>query len=334
MTSHRSSSAPLRPDEIRDIVANAKAKGLLASPGECLKRTSYKKATAGESAWVDVDPATAKEMLAANKSNRPVSRDTVLGYAREMAAGAWIETHQGIAFDDSGRLIDGQHRLLAVAESGATVRMLVTYDLPERPAGQTQSTMDVVDRGRVRSVGSQLKIAHGLANGTKISAIAVKIATLCRTTRARRLSVRQTLFIYGEYKAAIDWLLERKAKGTCGGHSLAAAFAFAMTQAGEKEKARIEALWPIDAAAVASDDPVRRLVEFLESDDALLLNKGTERALSELTLHAILLQLRGERVAQLEPSTEGLEHFMGLDYERTERVRRLFRVDPEKEDEA
>ncbi len=45
-----------------------------------------------------------------------------------MREGHWDTTHQGIAIASDGTLVDGQHRLLAIVESGVTVRMNVTFN--------------------------------------------------------------------------------------------------------------------------------------------------------------------------------------------------------------
>lgn len=79
------------------------------------------------SSIVEVSPELAKEWLKSNTFNRKVSPSTVNRYARDMASGQWRLNHQGIAFDGHGVLVDGQHRLEAVAKSGATVRMMVTW---------------------------------------------------------------------------------------------------------------------------------------------------------------------------------------------------------------
>jgi hypothetical protein len=77
-----------------------------------------------------VTPALAQEWLAKNTpTNRNVSMHTVQAYADEMKAGRWVLTHQGVAFNAFGELIDGQHRLKAVVMSGASVEMMVTTDL-------------------------------------------------------------------------------------------------------------------------------------------------------------------------------------------------------------
>lgn len=75
-----------------------------------------------------VTPALAKTFLDDNNTfNRNVSRHTVLKYAEDMASGNWHLNHQGIGFDDNGTLVDGQHRLWAIVESGKTVEIMVTW---------------------------------------------------------------------------------------------------------------------------------------------------------------------------------------------------------------
>lgn len=73
-----------------------------------------------------VTPKLAKEWLDRNvENNRTINHNRVKMYAEDMQAGNWKLTHQGIAFDADGRLIDGQHRLRAVIKAGVAVRMLV-----------------------------------------------------------------------------------------------------------------------------------------------------------------------------------------------------------------
>lgn len=74
-----------------------------------------------------VSPALAQEWLKKNTFNRRVSPLTVSKYASDMASGKWTINHQGIAFDDKGVLVDGQHRLYAVVKAGVSVDMMVTW---------------------------------------------------------------------------------------------------------------------------------------------------------------------------------------------------------------
>lgn len=86
-----------------------------------------------ESKIVTITPDMAKAMLEKNmKSNRRLNHQTVKRYARIMKAGGWNLTHQGIAFDDKGELIDGQHRLQAIVMANVPITMMVTYGVEHR----------------------------------------------------------------------------------------------------------------------------------------------------------------------------------------------------------
>lgn len=81
-----------------------------------------------ESKVLTITPDMAKEMLARNmKNNRRLNHKQVKRYARIMKAGGWNLTHQGIAFDDKGQLIDGQHRLEAIVMANVPIKMMATY---------------------------------------------------------------------------------------------------------------------------------------------------------------------------------------------------------------
>jgi hypothetical protein len=100
-----------------------------------------------------ITPDDAKRYLAMRPPNqRPISRDFVLKYADVMSRGGWELTHQGIAFDADGRLIDGQHRMAAVLKSGATAEFMV---FRYREVG---NSMLVIDSGKARSVADKLVI--------------------------------------------------------------------------------------------------------------------------------------------------------------------------------
>ena len=80
-----------------------------------------------QSQIMEVTPSLAAEWLKSNNFNRNISHPTVARYASDMCNGKWKLTHQGIAFDGQGVLVDGQHRLSAVIKSGVTVPMMVTW---------------------------------------------------------------------------------------------------------------------------------------------------------------------------------------------------------------
>lgn len=100
---------------------------------------------------VDITPELAKKWLAQNTHNRNLRQRVVNGYAADMLAGNWVEDGQSIKFSSTDTLLDGQHRLTAIAESAVTVRMLVVSNLPE-------TTQDTMDTGAKRVLGDVLKL--------------------------------------------------------------------------------------------------------------------------------------------------------------------------------
>lgn len=111
-----------------------------------------------------VTPAVAKRWLSRNVRNRPIRKGEVAKYARDMKAGAWQVTGEAIKFDTNGALADGQHRLTAVIESGATVNMLVVR-------GVSPEAQAVMDSGNKRTAADALHFG-GVKNPTIVAAAA------------------------------------------------------------------------------------------------------------------------------------------------------------------
>lgn len=98
-----------------------------------------------------VTPAIAREWLKRNHCNRPLRRRIVDQYARDMASGNWLQTGDALKFDRDGNLLDGQHRLTAIAEGAVAVELLVLTGLD--PASQL-----VMDSGAKRTASDQFKL--------------------------------------------------------------------------------------------------------------------------------------------------------------------------------
>lgn len=325
--------AKFNPDEIRRAVQRAKDRGLIHPAGTATPIAKNGQPAAAlasvRSQWMQVDPDTARRWLNNNFRNRPIAEDTVNAYARDMLGGVWVPTHQGVAFNDREELIDGQHRLHAIIRSGITVRMMVTFGLPSHIQGREMTTMDAVDRGRTRTVADQLKIQHGFKHGGVIAGICAQIATLCNDTRTRRLSVQQTLEIYRAYEDQINHVIAHRSKE----HGLRqigviAAFAFAM--ATEKKFVSGHIAPMLDqintGQGIKPRSALARLRDFLISDEAKILTRGTNRGVAELVLHAILLQLAGNPVATLELSQDGAAHFRAAQKARVAKITAIFTI--------
>lgn len=114
-----------------------------------------------------VDAAKAARWLADNAENRPIRRHLVGAYARDMASGNWRLTGEAIKFSNLDRLLDGQHRLLAVmdpmvVEAGVAPEMLVVRGLVEE-------VQLVMDSGARRTAADALGL-HGETNSFAVAA--------------------------------------------------------------------------------------------------------------------------------------------------------------------
>jgi hypothetical protein len=98
-----------------------------------------------------ITPDKARDILKTNTKNRALRLSSVAEFARQMAAGCWKLTSQGIAIDTNSVLVDGQHRLHAIVEANVPIQMSVTYDVdPE--------SFDAYDCGIVRTVADRLPL--------------------------------------------------------------------------------------------------------------------------------------------------------------------------------
>lgn len=135
-----------------------------------------------------IDPKTAADLLSRNYENqRNVSKYVVDKYADDMQNGRWhYETAGPIIISDTGKVLDGQHRLLAVVKSGVTVPSYVRYDVPE-------SSFIYIDANKPRTDAAFLRVP----NATVVSAVARNVVSLAKSGRLsyanRKMSRAETL---------------------------------------------------------------------------------------------------------------------------------------------
>ncbi len=164
---------------------------------------------------VTIDAKFARELLTYNNffapkgdynpdahTNRPLDLRLVDEYRDAMLRDEWKQSHQGIAFDSEMRLVDGQHRLVAIVEAdkirpGITFTTEVTYDLdPE--------IFPVIDTGKKRTAADVLAL-HNMPNRLALAA-AVKLVYQFENVPTNqwgrtKISTQQTLQLaemYGE----------------------------------------------------------------------------------------------------------------------------------------
>lgn len=105
-----------------------------------------------ETAKIYVTPETAKKLLKkCNKQNRRINKKYVETYKRDMEAGHWYPDVDYIAFDKTGKLVNGQHRLKALSIANVE-SILLKFDF------DTEQHISM-DTGNIRKYTDQVTIS-------------------------------------------------------------------------------------------------------------------------------------------------------------------------------
>jgi hypothetical protein len=144
-----------------------------------------------------INPILARKYLEKNVTNRSLRESTISQYARYMSQGDWHLSHQGIAFDVHGNLIDGQHRLNAIIQSNTTIQFHVFRGLSEE-------SFKIIDNGLRRT----------MADRTKLSNEAARTMSFMAGIRygANKPSVESVLDEYEKYQDVFEMTVKLKNK--------------------------------------------------------------------------------------------------------------------------
>lgn len=147
----------------------------------------------------NITGADARAYLELNSQNRKPRKSQLALLKRDLMSGNWRLTHQGIAFGTSGRLLDGQHRLLAIAETNITAPILVFRNIPE-------TTQEVCDTVAGRTVAENLTLLDGLKDATKLAAYVNVIAQVWggSNTKVSLAQAREILRLFPKLKTMAE----------------------------------------------------------------------------------------------------------------------------------
>ena len=131
---------------------------------------------------VAVSPELAAKWLETMRVNRKLTVGLVDRYKESMVGGFWNLDASPIRFNTQGQLIDGQHRLWAVIESGTTQDFLVVRNVPDEAfltmdSGKKRSFSDVLsieypDMPNELQVAAATRIIYRFENGHSLSSVA------------------------------------------------------------------------------------------------------------------------------------------------------------------
>lgn len=130
-----------------------------------------------------ITPSRAKIMLSTSTGNRRLRDSWVVGLVDIIKRGEWQTTHQGIAVDANGHIRDGHHRLTAIAKSGMSVPVMVTYGVPV-------DSFAVMDCGLNRNLADRMQVDKRIAEPLGLA------FGLTATDRMKKASAQQALAFY------------------------------------------------------------------------------------------------------------------------------------------
>jgi len=114
-----------------------------------------------------IGPDRASMLLSNMSKNRRVNQARLDQYRRAMENGDWqFEEGSPIKVSEDGNLLDGQHRLLAVVETGIAQDFFLLTGVPE-------TVMDVMDTGKQRSFADFLHMEGEINCGELAAAVSI-----------------------------------------------------------------------------------------------------------------------------------------------------------------
>lgn len=151
-----------------------------------------------------ISPERARRYLASNTSNRAVRAAWVQRLAGMIRDGQWKLTHQGIAFDPAGRLIDGQHRLLAIVAANKPAQLMVAREVEE-------DSYRHIDGGAPRTFADRLRLCNDATANKTLNAIVRMHIVITRGQSAVNVNAIEDQFLSMDaaYMAASKSWLKR-----------------------------------------------------------------------------------------------------------------------------
>lgn len=256
-----------------------------------------------------VTPDIAREWLKRNHHNRAVVKTVVERYARDMAAGEWKITHQGIAFAPDGSLLDGQHRLMAIVASGVTIISNVTQ-------GVSEEAFIAMDGGKSRTLADRLVLFKDPeANRLAVSFVVAYAVATHKFNGRPTADETDDLFLElaeGITAAVHTFKLHGKRKGLCRS-AYGAALAVYIQKHPIQGKAFLEKYF--SGINLSMGDPALTLRE------AIIQERIEESVYTQYwkTIGATLADAKGSKISKLVTATRDP---MGNIYHSLENIRR------------
>ena len=139
-------------------------------------------------------------LAGSTQRNRTLNRSTLSRLRSDMQAGRFICNGEPLILGDRGNVLDGHHRLHALATAdGTSIRTLVVRNAPE-------TVVRTIDTGAHRTIADRFEMVLGVS-GT--CAVVVKQMHQALHGSRRALAFEDATAFYGQHARGIHWVLEQ-----------------------------------------------------------------------------------------------------------------------------
>ena len=186
-----------------------------------------------------IGPVKAQQYLDLMGRNRKKRGRLKQRFTDAMKAGHWKLTGEAIKFNTRGELIDGQHRLEAIIESGKAIQILVCRNVPD------EAFMEL-DTGGTRTPGDLLTVAgydytNGVASAIRniTSIYEIEAGQIGSSSIARKRVEPEVLLEYAEQHSdalvtAVKKTMTKQARTVCSPPALFAALYYIFAEHNKK----------------------------------------------------------------------------------------------------
>lgn len=249
-----------------------------------------------------ITPDIARDLLKKNTHNRNVRQSHVDFLAAEMTNGRWQLTPETIAISADDRIVDGQHRLIAVIQANATIQAWVAYDCPFE-------VQDVIDAGSIRTVADQLHLSDGLENANISTGAARSIVSLCCSYQNYKLGVgvvRYVLECFGPQIRTVHQAMREFRPGMRTWVIGTLAFALA------GDKTLLPFVQQVGSGLeLKKGDPAKALRDWLTNGDGQAFSVAYRRSRMEGVLNAAFNAVSGTSLNGIRKGVQGPDYFCG-----------------------
>lgn len=231
-----------------------------------------------------ITPEFAAKLLEGNEGNRSQRRSVLSQYGASMAKGEWELNGETIKISESGRLLDGQHRLVACVQTGVSFDAYIIYGIEDR-----DRMFATIDAGSNRTQGDLLA-TNGVADATAVASALRALYLLIHHTdkaygsRSSQVKIRreELLDFERQHSGIRDWVSTGKLCNARLGTSpaLVTAIAYLFSQARGRVSTETFFDAVIDAAGLESGDPRLTLREMLTREAVAKGRSKSHRASS------------------------------------------------------